>query len=117
MAPDVRSGLGGLLEGAHGKGVPEIHEPGTSATWGTGNPRGREHLMKRLRHHSPREWTMPTRDKERCSRPGDTSALDEILVERRLRRRMQRQHAAFLELGVPDEQAVERQVREVQGQV
>ena len=103
-------------QGTNGKGMPQIDEPRASTTGGMENPSGREHLVKRLRDHSPREWAVPTRDKEIRVHPGDTATLKEILVERRPRRRMQRQQAAFLELGVPDEQAVDRHIRELQGQ-
>jgi hypothetical protein len=72
--------------------------------------------VKRLRHHGPRERALPTRDKEVFIRPGDTPALDEIAVERRTRRGMQRQQAAFLKFRVSDEQAVDRHIREMQGQ-
>jgi hypothetical protein len=49
-------------------------------------------------------------------RPGDTSVLDEIAVERRTRRGVQRQQAAFLKFRVSDEQAVDRHIREMRGQ-
>lgn len=49
-------------------------------------------------------------------RPGDTSALDQIAVERRTRRGVQRQQAAFLKFRVSDEQAVDRHIREMRGQ-
>ena len=106
MTPDVLSGLGALLQGAHGKGVPEIHEPGTSTSRGLRNPCRREHLVKRLGHHRARERTMATGDKQMWARPGDAPALGEILLECRSRRGMQREQTAFLELTVPDVQPI-----------
>lgn len=116
VAADVITGLRGVFERPYGEGVPQINEAGARAAGLPGNACRREHVMKRLRHHSPGEPAMTARDKEMGVGARRALALDTLAVKRASGRGMQGQEAAFLELGVPDEQAVLRHVREVEGQ-
>jgi len=116
MTPDVLSGLGALLQGADGKGMPEIHEPRASTPWDLGNPCRREYLVKCLGDHRPRERPVATGDKQMRGRPGDPPALGKIVLERRSRRGMEREQTTFLELGVPDVQTVHCHIRAMEGE-
>jgi hypothetical protein len=116
MTPDVLPGLGALLQSAHGKGVPEIHAPGTSTARGLRNPCRREHLVQRLGHHRARERTMATGDKQRWACPGDALALGQRLLEGHSRRGLPREQTAFLERTGPDVQPSTRHVCVLEGE-
>src|ERR687888_2665391 len=61
MATDRMTGFWTLLEGSHGKGMSQVHQPETSTSGAMGNPGGLEDLMKGFRYHRVGEFATAAR--------------------------------------------------------
>lgn len=88
MATDRLTGFRTPLEGTHGKGMSQVHQPETSTSGSMGNPGVFEDLMKGLRHHGSRELSASASDKEMRIGTGELETVGDIAIEGRTSRHM-----------------------------
>ena len=114
VATNVVAGLRGLFERSNSAGMPQVDEPRTTAARLTGNAGSFEHLVKRLLHDGVGELAISARDKEVWVGASDMLTIVEIACKRSPRCLVQREQAALVELGCSNDQAISREVLEVQ---
>src|SRR5207249_10343450 len=90
-----------------------VDERGAKAARLTGNAGSFVHLVKRLLHDGVREFAMSAREKEVRVGASDMLTTVEIAFKRRPRCLVQREQAALVELGCSNDQAISREVLEV----
>jgi len=116
LSPDVIASFGRGEKRTRGKGMPKVDEPWASSPLLVWDASGSKKVDEGLGDTQATEWPLPEGEEQMRIGACKLAALQQVLIERRTGRGMNRDETAFAKLGLANDQAIGRDIGKAQAQ-